>query len=132
MGIDRFRSVLAGCGLRKTRSSGHSAAMLPRIRWSGNRVTNQDAKTLLERACRKAAKFKQRYQLAVVSDAQTAYALPELQAVGLREFFDPIIISGDFGYRKPDSRLFLHALEKLRVTSSQAIFVGNDTYRDVF
>ncbi|MGI9073845.1 MAG: HAD family hydrolase [Bryobacteraceae bacterium] len=76
--------------------------------------------------------LKQHYQLAVVSDAQTAYAVPELQAVGLREFFDPIIVSGDFGYRKPDSRLFLQALERLRVTSSQAIFVGNDTYRDVF
>lgn len=76
--------------------------------------------------------LKQRYRLAVVSDAQTAYAIPELQASGLREFFDPIIISGDFGYRKPDPRLFRHALEKLSVPSSQAIFVGNDTYRDIF
>jgi putative hydrolase of the HAD superfamily len=76
--------------------------------------------------------LKQRYPLAVVSDAQTAYALPELEAVGLREFFDPIVISGDFGYRKPDARLFLHALDTLRVTASQTVFVGNDTYRDIF
>ncbi|MGC2657133.1 MAG: HAD family hydrolase [Bryobacteraceae bacterium] len=76
--------------------------------------------------------LKQRYSLAVVSDAQTAYALPELEAVGLRKFFDPIVISGDFGYRKPDTRLFLQALDTLRVTASQAVFVGNDTYRDVF
>jgi len=34
-------------------------------------------------------------------DAQTAYAVPELRAVGLHEYFDPIVISGDYGYRKP-------------------------------
>ena len=36
--------------------------------------------------------LKGRYLLAVVSDAQSAYGLPELRAVGLAEYFDPIII----------------------------------------
>jgi putative hydrolase of the HAD superfamily len=76
--------------------------------------------------------LRQRYALAVVSDAQTAYAIPELRAVGLQEFFEEIVISGDFGYRKPDARLFHTALAKLNVLAEQAIFVGNDCYRDVF
>jgi putative hydrolase of the HAD superfamily len=76
--------------------------------------------------------LKKRYRLAVVSDAQTVYALPELRAVGLCEYFDPIIISGDYGYRKPDPRLFQKALDALEVHPSQAIFVGNDRFRDVF
>jgi putative hydrolase of the HAD superfamily len=74
----------------------------------------------------------ERYLLAVVSDAQSAYALPELRAVGLREYFDPVIISGDYGYRKPDARLFQKALDRLHVSPEQAIFVGNDGYRDIF
>jgi putative hydrolase of the HAD superfamily len=73
-----------------------------------------------------------RYRLAVVSDAQSAYALPELRAVGLHEYFDAIIISGDYGYRKPDARLFQAALDRLKVAPDQAMFVGNDRYRDVF
>ena len=73
-----------------------------------------------------------RYRLAVVSDAQSAYAIPELRAVGLYEYFDPIIISGDYGYRKPDARLFQAALHRLKVSPDQAIFVGDDRYRDVF
>jgi putative hydrolase of the HAD superfamily len=77
------------------------------------------------------AQLKTSYQLAVVSDGQTAYGLPELRAVGLAEYFAPIVISGDFGYRKPDTRLFQAALNELRVPAGEAIYVGNDRFRDV-
>jgi putative hydrolase of the HAD superfamily len=76
--------------------------------------------------------LKKHYQLAIVSDAQSAYAVPELRAAGLAEYFNPIVISGDYGYRKPDPRLFQNALDKLGVRPEHAIFVGNDRYRDVF
>ncbi|GAC1382622.1 MAG: HAD family hydrolase [Ktedonobacteraceae bacterium] len=72
------------------------------------------------------------YQMAVVSDAQSAYAVPELRAVGLLNYFKPIIISGDYGYRKPDARLFQKALETLQVRPEQALFLGNDLYHDIF
>jgi putative hydrolase of the HAD superfamily len=78
------------------------------------------------------SQLRKRYPLAVVSDAQSAYALPELRAVGLHEYFDPVIISGDYGYRKPDARLFQKALDGLQVSPGQAIFIGNDGYRDIF
>ena len=45
------------------------------------------------------------YRLALVSDAQPCYALPEIKAVGLEGYFDPIIISAHYGFRKPDTRL---------------------------
>ncbi len=71
------------------------------------------------------------YHLGVVSDAQSAYAVPELRAVGLLDYFDPIIVSGDYGYRKPDPRLFQKALAALQIQPEQAIFVGNDLYHDI-
>jgi putative hydrolase of the HAD superfamily len=77
------------------------------------------------------AQLKTRHRLAVVSDAQSAYGLPELRAVGLADYFAPIIISGDYGYRKPDARLFHAALTELQVCPEEAIFVGNDRFRDV-
>ena len=67
-----------------------------------------------------------------MSDAQTAYAIPELRFVGVNEYFEPIVISGDYGYLKPDPRLFLTALDALHVRPDQAVFIGNDRYRDVF
>jgi putative hydrolase of the HAD superfamily len=73
-----------------------------------------------------------KYHLAIISDGQTAYAGPELNAVGLSGYFDPIIISGDFGYRKPDERLFTAALTAMEMDPSEVLFVGNDMYRDVY
>jgi putative hydrolase of the HAD superfamily len=75
--------------------------------------------------------LKTRHRLAVVSDAQSAYGLPELRAAGLAGYFAPIVISGDYGYRKPDPRLFQAALTELQVGPEEAIFVGNDRFRDV-
>ena len=76
--------------------------------------------------------LRSQYHLAVVSDAQSAYAVPELRAVGLLRYFNPIIVSGDFGYRKPDPRLFQMALDALQVQPEQALFFGNDVYHDIF
>jgi putative hydrolase of the HAD superfamily len=76
--------------------------------------------------------LKQRFRLALVTDAQSAWARAELQQVGLLEFFDPIVVSGDYGYRKPDRRLFQHALDALGVTAQSALYVGNDMQRDIY
>jgi putative hydrolase of the HAD superfamily len=88
--------------------------------------------TLFPQVLEVLSRLRERYPLAVVSDAQSAYALPELRAVGLHEYFEPVIISGDYGYRKPDARLFQTALDRLQVLPGQAIFIGNDGYRDIF
>lgn len=73
-----------------------------------------------------------KYHLAIISDGQSAYAVPELNAVGLFGSFDPVIISGDFGYRKPDPRLFKSALTIMQMEPSEVLFVCNDIYRDVY
>jgi putative hydrolase of the HAD superfamily len=72
------------------------------------------------------------FSLGIVSDAQSTSAVPELNAVGLLEYFSPIIISGDFGYRKPDIRLFQKALADLNIDAGQIVFVGNDMFHDIF
>jgi len=77
------------------------------------------------------AQLKTRFSLAVVSDAQSAFAVPELHRAGLADYFSPIVISGDYGFRKPDPRLFQAALNKLGIAPDEAIFVGNDRFRDI-
>jgi putative hydrolase of the HAD superfamily len=73
-----------------------------------------------------------RYPLALVTDAQSAYARGELHKVGLLGYFDPIVVSGDHGYRKPDRRLFQFALDGMGVAAEHALYVGNDMHRDIF
>jgi putative hydrolase of the HAD superfamily len=76
--------------------------------------------------------LRQRLPLAVVTDAQSAYARGELHKVGILEYFDPVVVSGDFGYRKPDRRLFQFALDGLGVSAEHTLFVGNDMHRDIY
>jgi len=72
------------------------------------------------------------YLLGIISDAQPCYALPEIRAARLEGYFDPVIISAPRGYRKPDPRLWGEALQIMKLNPSQAIYVGNDMYRDIF
>lgn len=76
--------------------------------------------------------MKKRYHLAAVSDGQSLWARSELRMAGLEKFFEFVIVSGDYGFRKPDKRMFDFALERLQVTPDEAIYVGNDMYRDIF
>jgi putative hydrolase of the HAD superfamily len=76
--------------------------------------------------------LRERYRLALVTDAQSAYTRGELHKVGLLDYFDPIVISGDHGYRKPDRRLFQSALDGMGVAAENALYVGNDMHRDIF
>lgn len=72
------------------------------------------------------------YRLGLVSDAQPCFALPEIQAVDLNGYFSPIIISADYGFRKPDPKLFQKALHAMKLKSSEVIYVGNDMFRDIY
>ena len=72
-----------------------------------------------------------RYPLAVVTDAQSANARGELHKVGLLGYFGPVVVSGDYGYRKPDRRLFQFAIDGMNVAAGNTLYVGNDMYRDI-
>jgi len=72
------------------------------------------------------------YRMAILSDAQPCFALPEMRAVGLEGYFDPVVISVDCGFRKPDRRIFGRALEAMNLGPEEVIFVGNDMYRDIY
>lgn len=72
------------------------------------------------------------FKLAALSDAQSVWAVPEMRAVGIEGYFHPIIVSGDYGFRKPDKRIFEAALNGLGLPPENVLFVGNDMYRDIY
>jgi putative hydrolase of the HAD superfamily len=78
------------------------------------------------------AALRERFPLAIVSDGQKAWARGELHKVGLIDFFGPIVVSGEHGFRKPDPRLFQYALDGMGVPADKTVYVGNDMYRDIY
>ena len=52
--------------------------------------------------------------------------------MSLDGYFDPIVISARYGFRKPDRRLIQKALQRLSLTPEEVLCVGNDMYRDIY
>lgn len=128
-----FREILKLCGCDRTRA-------LPKEK-------RRELPLLLAETFRAASRFKlelypgvrevldelrPRYRMAALSDGQSVWALPELRSVGLEKYFDPVIVSGDLGFRKPDPRMFELLLSQMELSPDEILFVGNDMYRDIF
>jgi putative hydrolase of the HAD superfamily len=75
--------------------------------------------------------MQKRYRLGIVSNAQEAFTMPELDIYGLRKYFETIVLSSMAGVKKPNSKIFLKALENLNVRPQDTVFVGNDMHADI-
>lgn len=51
--------------------------------------------------------------ICIISNGQRVFSELELRFLGLYDYFDFVIFSSDFGYKKPDLRLFITALKKM-------------------
>ncbi len=73
-----------------------------------------------------------KYKLALVSNfGHPPTIIQLLKKFNLVGFFDAICVSGDVGWRKPSPRIFRRVLNALRVTPSEAVFVGDAPYHDI-
>ncbi len=54
-----------------------------------------------------------------------------LQGLGLAELFDAVVLCSDVGAAKPEAAIFHRALERLQVTASRAVVVGDDETLDI-
>ncbi|MBK8120028.1 MAG: HAD family hydrolase [Sulfuritalea sp.] len=130
--IGVFREIVAQHATDFTRALPHEKIeQLPRFLAEVHRAASRQRFQLYPGVEETIQELHTYYALSIVSDAQSAYALPELNAVGLSGYFDPIIVSGDLGYRKPDQRLFEAALSAMKLEPAEVLFVGNDLYRDI-
>jgi len=54
-----------------------------------------------------------------------------LRRIDVEKYFDVIVTSVDVGHEKPDERIFLTALRKVRVKPKDAVMVGNRISDDI-
>ena len=70
-------------------------------------------------------------RLALITNGASEMQRAKLLRFGLEPFFDSILIEGEFGAGKPDSRVFTHTLQKLNIRGADAWMVGDDLGRDI-
>jgi putative hydrolase of the HAD superfamily len=76
--------------------------------------------------------LKKKYKVGLVSNFAYPPAIKEaLLKFDLSKFFDTVIISGDVGWRKPSPKIFERALNSLKVSASETVFVGDDPFHDI-
>lgn len=77
-------------------------------------------------------KLKMRYILGVVSNLAYSPAVTRtLERFDVAELFDAIIVSADVGWRKPSPRIFRKALQIMRISASETVYVGDELDHDV-
>jgi putative hydrolase of the HAD superfamily len=77
--------------------------------------------------------LQNRYQLGVITNGPSDAQRRKLRQAHLDRFFDMdnIIVSGDYGYHKPDPRLFLEACRRLEVRPQDSVYVGDIFGNDI-
>ncbi|RLE51766.1 MAG: hypothetical protein DRJ20_01500 [Candidatus Methanomethylicota archaeon] len=79
----------------------------------------------------KKLKQKEKYKLIVISNASSQRNVEiYLENLGLKHYFDLIIVSGTIGYEKPDPKIFHAAAEMLDVKPEEMLHVGDDYEAD--
>ena len=77
------------------------------------------------------ASLLEKYELALVSDAQWVFTEPEMAMLGLTPFFKFRILSSRFGFKKPDVRLFDMAMKKLMMKPEESVYIGDNPPKDL-
>ena len=67
----------------------------------------------------------------LLSNAQSCFTRPELDALGLTDCFDRIFISSEVGRKKPDPAFYGAALAALGLRPEDCLMIGNDPVCDV-
>jgi HAD superfamily hydrolase (TIGR01509 family) len=67
------------------------------------------------------------YQVGLLSNLGKGWT-EELLKLGLDEYFDPIMVSGDIGYTKPDPRAFALFAEHMGVSTHELLYVDDNLY----
>ena len=66
-----------------------------------------------------------------IPEARVYAQKAKIDALGLREVVDAVVISGEIGIHKPDPHIYLYACNQLGVMPEECIFVGDDPDSDV-
>lgn len=70
-------------------------------------------------------------RMCIVSNGQRVFSEQELRFLELSDYFDFVIFSSDHGYKKPDSRLFEHALKRLEFEPREVLSLGDTPENDI-
>ncbi len=71
-------------------------------------------------------------KIGLISNVNSHGQVPtNLKEYGIFDYFHPIVLSSEYGWRKPDPAIFYHAARLANVPTSQCVYVGDRVARDI-
>jgi len=74
--------------------------------------------------------LKRKYKLALITDGLGYVQRNKIKILNLEDFFDFIICTDDYNKGKPSSYSFKKVLEYFNISPKEAIYIGDDPYKD--
>lgn len=71
------------------------------------------------------------YKLALVTDNPVASQQQKLMVCRIKHLFDVVLLTGELGMQKPDSRVFDEISQRIGFAAEQLIMVGDNLFRDI-
>jgi len=72
------------------------------------------------------------FQMGIISNTQSLNQVRyNLEQYGILNYFDPIVLSSEYGRRKPDPAIFYHAARLVGVPTSACAYIGDKINRDI-
>jgi putative hydrolase of the HAD superfamily len=71
-------------------------------------------------------------KIGLISNVNSRGQVPtNLELYGIHHYFDPIVLSSEYGRRKPDPAIFHYAARLANVPTSECLYIGDRIARDV-
>ena len=67
----------------------------------------------------------------LLSNAQSLFTRPEMEELGLTQYFEDIFISSEYGMKKPEPRFMQELLVKHQLDPSESVMIGNEMRSDI-
>ena len=67
----------------------------------------------------------------LLSNAQSLFTRPEIEELGLTQYFEDIFISSEFGMKKPEPRFMQELLVKHQLDPAESVMIGNEMRSDI-
>ncbi len=71
------------------------------------------------------------YKVGLITNGRTSIQYGKIDQLGIRNFFDIILVSEEVGIKKPHARIFEMALERMNVAASQCVYIGDHPVNDI-
>jgi putative hydrolase of the HAD superfamily len=75
---------------------------------------------------------KMGYKIGLISNVNSRGQVPlNLTEYGIIDYFNPIVLSSEYGYRKPDPSIFHYAARLSNSPTSECLYIGDRISRDI-